>query len=81
MKNYFRELARLQDGIENTYKPPTEKRNCVKAMVEKAFKIGRRHLLFVNAKGVPNDVREWHEKRAKINLEIGARLIQYYSNL
>ena len=81
MVDYFRQLARLQDGIENTYKPNTEKKLCVLKTAEKAQKLAKRHLLFVNAKNIPAEISDWHEQRAKLNLEIGARLIYYYQKL
>lgn len=81
MKNYFIQLAKNQEGVNNYYIPTNQKRTCLMEMVEKANKLAERHLLFINAKNVPQEVSEWHESRAKLNLEIGARLIGYYNKL
>lgn len=79
--SYFTEQREKQMNVENVYIAPNERRDAVLKMSDKAKLLAERHLLFVNAKNVPQDVSDWHEQRAKLNLEIGARLIGYYNKL
>lgn len=75
--SYFTEQREKQMNVENVYIAPNERRDAVLKMSAKAKLRAERNELFINAKGVPQDVSEWHEQRAKLNNEISARLIGY----
>ena len=79
--SYFTEQREKQKDIVNVYIDPSDKKHKLLRMAKKAEELAKRHLFFVGHPKLPQDVSDWHEQRAKIILEIGARLISYYNKL
>lgn len=79
--SFFTEQRKNQADVVNVYIEITDKKKKILDLVEKANELSERHLFFVNHPKLPQKVSDYHEQRAKLNLEIGARLIQYYNKL
>lgn len=79
--SFFTEQREKQADIVNVYIDVNEKKHKILMMAKKAEELAKRHLFFVGHPKLPTEVSDWHEQRAKLNLEIGARLIQYYNKL
>jgi len=79
--SFFTEQREKQADIVNVYIHPSEKKYSLLMMAQKAEELAKRHKFFINHPKLPQDVSEWHEQRAKLNLEIGARLRGYYNKL